>query len=63
MWSTTTGAALRATRPGFPPCFVVRQGSPAEAHVMPYFVEDRGPGTPSYADFAASLQKTVLAKA
>ena len=56
-------AALRATRPGFPPCFVVRQGSPAEAHVMPYLVEDRGPGTPSYADFAASLQKTVLAKA
>ena len=56
-------AALRATRPNFPPCFVVRQGSPAEAHVLPYFVEDRGPGTPSYADFAASLQKTVLAKA
>ena len=56
-------ASLRATRPNFPPCFVVRQGSPAEAHVLPYFVEDRGPGTPSYADFAASLQKTVLAKA
>lgn len=56
-------SSLRATRPNFPPCFVVRQGSPAEAHVLPYFVEDRGPGMPSYADFAASLQKTVLAKA
>jgi len=59
--------ALRAGRPTHAPCFVVRQGSPAEAHVVPYFVEDRGPGgpgaAPSYADFAAALQKAVLAKA
>jgi protein transport protein SEC24 len=59
--------ALRAGRATHAPCFVVRQGSPAEAHVLPYFVEDRGPGgpgaAPSYADFAAALQKAVLAKA
>ena len=59
--------ALRAGRTTHAPCFVVRQGSPAEAHVLPYFVEDRGPGgpgaAPSYADFAAALQKAVLAKA
>lgn len=37
-------------------------GSPSEAHVLPYFVEDSSHSSPSYADFMASLLKGVLAK-
>lgn len=33
--------ALRSGRPLYQQCFVVRQGSPMEVHVVPYFVEDR----------------------
>ena len=54
--------ALRATRPNAPPLFVVQAGTPSEAHVAPFFVEDRTAAGPSYAEFAAGLQKTALAK-
>jgi len=30
--------------------------------VLPYLVEDRGPGTPSYQDFATMLHRAVLSK-
>lgn len=42
---------------------VVRQGTPLEAHVMPYFVEDRmGPsGQPSYLDWMTIVQKGLMA--
>ncbi len=42
---------------------VVRQGTPLEAHVMPYFVEDRmGPsGQPSYLDWMSMVQKGLMA--
>ena len=47
-------------------CHVVRQGTPLEAHVMPYFVEDRagagGGGLPGYLDWMMGLQKAVMAK-
>jgi hypothetical protein len=45
-----------------PSSFSSLQGSPLEMHVAPYFVEDRGPGQPSYADWVLSLYKGVMAK-
>ncbi len=43
---------------------MVRQGLPMEAHVMPYFIEDRLPaqGQLSYLDHMVQLQKSVMAK-
>ena len=43
---------------------VVRQGTPLEAHVVPYFVEDRmgTTGLPSYLDWMTLIQKTVMSK-
>lgn len=43
---------------------MVRQGLPMEAHVMPYFVEDRMPsaGSQGYLDYMVQLQKLVMAK-
>ena len=43
---------------------VVRQGTPLEAHVMPYFVEDRmgSSGLPSYLDWMSLVQKDLMAK-
>jgi len=40
-------------------CFVVRQGSAMEAHVIPYFVEDRGQAMQSYMDFLCSVHKGI----
>ena len=42
---------------------VVRQGTPMEAHVMPYFVEDRmgSSGLPSYLDWMTIVQKGLMA--
>ena len=42
---------------------VVKQGTPMEAHVMPYFVEDRlGPsGMASYLEWMTVLQKGLMA--
>ena len=42
---------------------VVKQGTPMEAHVMPYFVEDRlGPsGMASYLEWMTMLQKGLMA--
>ncbi|KAK9828118.1 hypothetical protein WJX81_006860 [Elliptochloris bilobata] len=54
---------LRDQRGNYPTCFVVRQGTPPEQHVLPYLVEDRGLGTPSYQDFAVMLHRAVLSKA
>lgn len=54
---------LRVGRATCQQCFVVRQGSHLEAHVLPYLVEDRSVGTQSYADFLQALHKAVLAKA
>ena len=45
-------------------CYVVRQGTPLEAHVVPYFVEDRAAaaGSLGYLDWMLQLQKGVMAK-
>lgn len=53
--------ALRAGRATHQQVFVVRQGSHMEAHVLPYFVEDRSVGTVSYLDFLQTLHKAVQA--
>lgn len=44
--------------------YVVRQGQPMEAHLMPYLVEDRqaAAGSLGYLDFMLQLQKMVMAK-
>lgn len=55
-------AALRVGRPLQPQCFVVRQGSPLEAHCAQYFVEDRGAASVSYSEFMMNLHKGVLSK-
>jgi len=53
-------AALReGNQGGYQQCFIVRQGSAMEAHVIPYFVEDRGQGTQSYTDFLCNIHKGV----
>jgi protein transport protein SEC24 len=54
--------ALRGRYGGHPEVFVVRQGTPLEAHVVPYFVEDRSHGQLSYADWVMALHKAVLNK-
>ncbi len=43
---------------------MIRQGTPIEAHLMPYLVEDRGPvpGSIGYLDFMQQLQKMVMSK-
>jgi len=53
---------LRAGRPIYQQCFIVRQGSPMEMHMLPYLVEDRTQTTPSYADFMLLLHKSVMSK-
>lgn len=57
---------LRKGKDLYQECHVVRQGSPLEAHVMPYFVEDRAGagagGLPGYLDWMLGLQKAVMAK-
>ncbi|KAK9811733.1 hypothetical protein WJX72_009241 [[Myrmecia] bisecta] len=52
--------ALRAGRANYQNCFVVRQGSPTEVHVLAYFLEDRGPGPYSYVELMAAIHKQVL---
>lgn len=37
-------------------------GTQPEAHVLPWFVEDRTQISQSYQEFAAMLQKSVMAK-
>ena len=55
-------AACRGAREVYQECFVVRQGTPMEAHVGPYFVEDRqaSAGAQGYLDFMLTLQKAVM---
>ncbi|GLC34598.1 hypothetical protein PLESTB_001244000 [Pleodorina starrii] len=53
---------LRAGRPLHQQVFVVRQGSGLDAHVLPYFVEDRSPSTQSYAEYMVLLHKSVMSK-
>ncbi|CAL8469171.1 g8712 [Coccomyxa elongata] len=55
-------ADLRAGRANHASCFVVRQGTQPEAHVQPWFVEDRTQISQSYQEFAGALQKAVMAK-
>ncbi|CAK0784355.1 hypothetical protein CVIRNUC_007559 [Coccomyxa viridis] len=55
-------SSLRAGRSTYASCFVVRQGTPPEQHVLPWFVEDRSPGSPSYSDWANALHKAAMAK-
>ena len=38
-------------------------GTQPEQHVLPYFVEERAPGLPGYADWLSQLHKQVLSKA
>lgn len=54
--------ALRSGRPLYQQCYVVKQGSPMEVHVMQYLVEDRMPATPSYTDFMMSVHRGVMSK-
>lgn len=37
-------------------------GTPPEQHVLPWFVEDRCPGSLSYSDWAMLLNKAAMAK-
>ena len=37
-------------------------GTPPEQHVLPWFIEDRSPGSPSYSDWANALHKAAMAK-
>ena len=55
---------LRKAKELQPDVHVVRQGTPLEAHVMPYFVEDRmgTSGLPSYLDWMTMVQKSLMAK-
>lgn len=58
--------ALRRYRDVHQQVHVVRQGTPMEAHVMPYFIEDRmtiGSGLPGYLEWMMGLQKQITAKA
>ena len=45
-------------------CWTIRQGTPLEAHLMPYLVEDRqtAAGSLGYLDFMLQLQKQLMAK-
>lgn len=45
-------------------CFVVRQGTPMEAHLMPFLVEDRQAtsGSQAYLDWMMQLQKMLMSK-
>lgn len=45
--------ALRGSKELWQECWVVRQGTPMEAHLMPYLVEDRqaAAGSLGYLDF------------
>ena len=55
---------LRGARELWQECWVIRQGSPMEAHVMPYLVEDRQAtaGSMGYMDYMLQLQKMLMAK-
>lgn len=50
---------------GLQECWVVRQGTPMEAHLMPYLVEDRqaAAGSMGYLDYMMQVQKMLMAKA
>jgi hypothetical protein len=50
---------LRARRELWQECWVLRQGTPMEAHLMPLLVEDRqaAAGSQGYLDFMLTLQK------
>ena len=51
---------LRHGRQLYPQSFVVRQGSQMEMHVLPFFVEDRGPQADGYIDYMLRMHKAVL---
>jgi len=51
---------LRQARQLYPQSFVVRQGSQMEMHVLPFFVEDRGPQADGYIDYMLRMHKAVL---
>jgi len=53
-------ASQRGSRGMHQQCFVVRQGDPMEAHVSPYFVEDKHHASPSYLEFLGHLHKAVM---
>ena len=53
---------LRRGNPSHPLCFVVKQGDPQEQYVLPYFVEDRGPGLQSYTEHLCFLHRAVMSK-
>jgi len=55
-------ASLRKGRMLHQAVHVVRQGEPSEAHIMPYFVEDRGQGTMGYVDWLVQLHRGVQQK-
>ena len=56
---------LRSARELWQEVWPVLQGTPMEAHLMPFLVEDRlaSAGSMGYLDFMMQLQKQLLAKA
>ncbi|EFN54134.1 hypothetical protein CHLNCDRAFT_135519 [Chlorella variabilis] len=55
---------LRDRRELWQECWTIRQGTPMEAHLMPFLVEDRQAttGSMAYLDFMLQLQKLLMAK-
>ncbi|GMH36590.1 hypothetical protein BSKO_04463 [Bryopsis sp. KO-2023] len=53
---------IRQERGVFPQCYVIQQGSQVEAHIAPYFVEDRLTASYSYFDFMLHLHRNIGAK-
>eukprot|EP01025_Chloroclados_australasicus_P004026 TRINITY_DN1096_c0_g1_i2.p1 TRINITY_DN1096_c0_g1~~TRINITY_DN1096_c0_g1_i2.p1 ORF type:complete len:1056 (+),score=152.01 TRINITY_DN1096_c0_g1_i2:251-3418(+) len=52
--------SLRDQRSGQQQCFVVIQGSPVEAHILPLFIEDRGVGSESLLDYLQNVQRSAM---
>eukprot|EP00889_Picochlorum_renovo_P008544 jgi/Picre1/35574/NNA_003035.t1 len=55
--------SLRQSKEFVQDVHVIRQGTPMEAHVMPFFIEDRmgASGQPSYLDWMTIVQKGLMA--
>eukprot|EP00798_Chlamydomonas_sp_ICE-L_P030136 gene30136-35113_t len=51
---------LRSKRRVHQQCFIIRQGSPLEVHVLPYFVEDRSQATASYSDYMMTMHQGAM---
>lgn len=56
---------LRGSKELWQECWTIRQGTPMEAHVMPFLVEDRqaASGAMGYLDYMQQIQKMLMSKA